>query len=146
MGLSVAKLMARIEPRERPKSPILSGITWGCSLRILNALCAQVDKKTLILKVKYDLYSHYMVHKNTNISKTTQLCTSFTQSQWIWILACTYSDQTGFRVDFFTVSPVDVWAYSIRFYVTPTNWHLSGVDGMSRHRSRSLTACCLPVF
>ena len=55
MGLSAAKLMDRIEPSERPKSPILDGITWGCSLRILNALCAQVDNKTSIFKVNYDL-------------------------------------------------------------------------------------------
>lgn len=37
--------MATTEPRERPNSPTLSGTTWGCSLRILNAVCVEAENK-----------------------------------------------------------------------------------------------------
>lgn len=41
--LSAANEKDTIEPRDRPKSPTLSGFTLGCSLMMLNAVCAEAD-------------------------------------------------------------------------------------------------------
>lgn len=42
--LSTANAMVTIEPRERPNIPTLCGITWGWSLTILNAVCAEGEE------------------------------------------------------------------------------------------------------
>lgn len=48
MVLSAANEKDTMEPRDRPNSPILSGITLGCSLMILNAVCAEADTTNLL--------------------------------------------------------------------------------------------------
>lgn len=50
--LSAANEKDTIEPRHRPNSPTRSEITWGCSLMMLKAVCAEADN-TVFLKKEY---------------------------------------------------------------------------------------------
>lgn len=68
--LSAANEKDTIEPRDRPNSPTRSEITRGCSLMMLNAVCAEADNKMGFLKEyipKIGTYGDNLKENNTNL-------------------------------------------------------------------------------